>query len=313
MNFAMRNWIVILLIGWLIGATTAPVEAVIIYLKGKEEPVKGHLVRQSPSAVIVSQLQPDGTFAEKNVPRSAIEEMIVTVSEERLGELSHERPKDYRDYAEELAEKREDPDARITAIRLYLIAALLDPEGLGRSSLLGAASLARNEDEDRKFRAAVYLLDPEHDPRLLKTTGKTFAEPGESTEAQRTALEKTLRALRGGTSSYARRMLQRPNVKEQLKIVAHAVSYDELFKACEQTGPISNKMFRLIVKAELALAKMGTTAEPTESDDAGRLRSWSKTMAAGATAPLPSLAIETLVPTVDPRKCHYRDGKWVEP
>ena len=97
------------------------------------------------------------------------------MSEERLAELVRSNPDAYREYAEELAEKRKDPDAQQTSIRLFQMAAVLDPQRLGRSCLLGMVPLARDAAEQRRFRAMAYLLDPDHDPALLQASEQTAA------------------------------------------------------------------------------------------------------------------------------------------
>src|SRR5206468_9849498 len=92
---------------------------------------------------------------------------IITVSPERLAALDPSKPQDYREYAEELAEKQRDPEARDTAIRLYAIAAARGDDNLRHSALLGLIALARNPDEERLFRAAGYRFDSGHELTIL--------------------------------------------------------------------------------------------------------------------------------------------------
>ena len=51
------------------------------------------------------------------------------------------------------------------ALRLFLIAAHLDPQKLGPSSLLGMSLLASTPAEVRKYRAMAFLLDPKGDAK----------------------------------------------------------------------------------------------------------------------------------------------------
>src|SRR6187402_347991 len=143
-----------------------PAFAVVIYKKGSSKPVAGHLVRQNGNEVVVREETSTGN-RDIMVPRSEIEDLIETVSVERLSALDPSRPLDYREYAEELAEKKLDPEARLMAVRLFQIAAWLDPAKTGRGALLGLVSVARPGEEEARFRAAAYLFDPRHDKALL--------------------------------------------------------------------------------------------------------------------------------------------------
>ncbi len=118
-----------------------PAAAVILYLKDQDQPIRGYYVRENEHAVVLLELLPNGSTAERSVPRTQIDDMIRSVSEERLAALRPENPDAYREYAEELAEKRKDPDAQLTGLRLYQMAAVLEPQRLGRSCLLGMVPL----------------------------------------------------------------------------------------------------------------------------------------------------------------------------
>ncbi len=309
----MRYLNLVLLTCCLIAMAPSPCSAVIVLPAGGGKPIKGRLVRMSPEVIVLRVRRPDGSWHERTIDRSGVEDVLVTVSKDRLASLGADRPKDYRDYAEELAEKREDPDARAAAIRLYLIAAYLDPDRLGRSCLLGMTGLARDAEEERKFRAMVYLLDPEHDRRSLRPAAdRALDRPSDDPEA-RDALLKTLRTLRLGRRREALHLAKRPDVTRQLASLADIMTHDELVRAAEGTGKsLSPAMLRKVLTLELALLK--DPAAPIEPAPAkGELPRWSQTIGGGAATPLPSLTLETLVGEFDPRKCHYRDGKWVEP
>jgi len=70
------------------------------------------------------------------IDRAEIEDMIVAVDPRRLGHAPPEN-RTISGLREELAEKREDPDARITAIRLYLHRRLPEPAGVGAQFAAG--------------------------------------------------------------------------------------------------------------------------------------------------------------------------------
>ncbi len=144
-----------------------PVHAVVVLPKGAKQPVMGYLVRQDDRNIVIRQELPGGKRRESSFAKKDLDELIFTVSPERLGALDPAKPQDYREYAEELAEKQRDPEARDTAIRLYAIAAVRGDESLRHGALLGLVALARNADEARLFRAAAYLFSSEHEQSIL--------------------------------------------------------------------------------------------------------------------------------------------------
>jgi hypothetical protein len=285
-------------------------KAVIIIEKNVAEPVRGYLVDANADRVIVDVLLPNGETRQRILPRSSIEEMIQAVSRERLESLRSDRPQDYRDYAEELAGKTNDPDAQRTAIRLYQIAAHLAPEKLGRSCLLGMIALARNREEERKFRAAAYLLDSEHDRSVLRT-GKVGVADGKLSDDQRKQMGLLLRSLREGRVPDARVAARRPALQEPLRQVSPFLvlsDFDEI-----RTGEVlpPHLLFQVLA-AEMALDRVpGDRGIGDLSDDPGArpTSGWSRITDPKQIAPLPVLTFELLT-EFDPRQCHFRNGKW---
>ena len=194
----------------MIGMLASQAAAVTIVLKDGGETIRGILVRKSPTGVTIDVVQSDGEKKRREISMSQIELILDPIKKERLEELNRDRPQSYRDYAEELAEKKSDPDARAMAIRLYLIAAQLAPADLGKSSLLGMAALARNETEQRRFRAMVYLLDERHDKRLLQTApSKPPTASAPVTDAATARVVQALQKLRRGQMKEARVLSRR--------------------------------------------------------------------------------------------------------
>lgn len=235
-------WKTILRCGLALGCllvSASPAAAVIIYVKEQALPIRGYFVREDDQAVTLLELRADGSTTERSIPRSQIEDLIRSVSEQRLSELDPSKPDAYREYAEELAEKRKDPDAQQTSIRLFQIAAVLDPERLGRSCLLGMIPLARSADEQRRFRAMAYLLDPAHDSSLLQSVAQPSATASTSTldEKQAEFLLKSLRMLRQGKRKEALAHARRSKLEERLHLLTEAISYAEFEKACRPTCP----------------------------------------------------------------------------
>lgn len=299
----LRSLVAIL---WLMSGS-APCLAVIIIEKNVTEPIRGFLVEANEMRVVVDVLLPNGETRQRILPRTSVEEMIQAVSRERLEALQKDKPQDYRDYAEELAGKTNDPDAQRTAIRLYQIAAYLAPDKLGRSCLLGMVALARNPDESRKFRAAAYLLDPEHDRSVLRTTTTEKSDHSKLTEEQRQQLRTMLRALREGRANDARAATKKPALQEPLKSIA-TILVPADFSDVRQGEPLAPGLMFKVLAAELVIDPKSESL-PTVSGP--RVASgWSLVTDPKGARPVPVLSLELLT-EFDPRECHYRNGKWV--
>ena len=267
----------------------------------------GFLVYEDQRRIVLRMATPAGESYEREFLRSEIDDVLYTVSAERLEMLRCDDPRGYRDYAEELAEKRQDPEARETAIRLYLIAAYLDTADLGRSSLLGMIDLARTESEQRKFRAMAYLLDPDHDRRVLAPAPAT-ASAAKRDDAARAVLLGALRGLRQGQPSAAQRLLTSPSLKDQLTPFQHVLSYEEL-KAATQAPSLSPHQLQKVLIVELALTQSSADPDPTPQDAAV---SWQQSIRGDGRQPMPVLSLESLT-EFNPRQCRYQNSKWIEP
>src|SRR5262245_65118575 len=86
-----------------------PVHAVVVLPKGAKQPIMGYLVRQDDRTIVIRQDLPDGKSRESSFAKKDLDELIITVSPERLARLDPNKPQAYREYAEELAEKQRDP------------------------------------------------------------------------------------------------------------------------------------------------------------------------------------------------------------
>lgn len=285
--------------------------AAILFLKGTSDALHVRTIRETDTSIVVGVPQADGAFVERVIDRRIVDQFIRTVSTERLTSLDPAKPAMYRDYAEELAEKKIDPDARDAAIRLYLIAAHLDADNLGRSALLGMTSLARSPAEQRKFRAMVYLLDPKHDRSVLRADTPAAAASTSAEEAEgRENLIAALRLLRQGNRRVARRMATRPSVEAALRRWGREFSRDDFLAACDSSEDLDSATLARVIRFELALLGAEDASKPAEAD--GKSAGWSATLAAGDTAPAPTLTLKSLT-EFDPELCVYRDGKWVKP
>jgi hypothetical protein len=279
--------------------------AVVVLKVGAKQPIMGHLVRQDERIVVVREEVPGGDSRETQIPRSQIDELILTVSPQRLAALDPAQPQVYREYAEELAEKRRDPEARDAARRLYAIAAARGGERLRRGALLGLVALARSPAEERRLRAAAFLHDPAHDPAILASP--TPASPLTAPTAPPPAeLAAAVRLIRQGRGAEAAALLQLPQVRRAARTLASALTLAEL-DAAASAATLGDEQLAKILRAELLLE--GTAAPPSRTE---KQPAWSQTIQSGDLVPLPSLSLDKLT-EFDPAECLFRGGKWVRP
>jgi len=217
--------------------TVQPAWAVIVFLKGQDEPLRGYLLSSDDHKVVINELLPDNAVKKRTILRAEIDDVLQTVSFERLESLKPAEPDRYREYAEELAEKSKDPDARVTAIRLFLIAAHLAPERLGRSCLLGMVPLAENDAQQRQFRAMAYLLDATHDPKLLTMPVLSNSPHSDMEPRYGKQLLRVLRKLRQGNRREAASLARRIRLKDRLRELTDTITYEEFDEACSTVCP----------------------------------------------------------------------------
>jgi hypothetical protein len=303
---------VVSLIAFVAGPWTYAANAVVVLPKGSSTPLMGYLLREDETQVVIRH-QVGKAWRETAVPREEIDELIVTVNPERLAELTPDEPQLYREYAEELAEKRRDPEARDAAIRLYAIAATLGDTRLRHSSLLGLVPLARSPEEERRFRAAVYLYDPAHDASVLADTPDHAAASGDATSGSEAAAEvvQAVRLARQGKGSAAKSIAERPAVRAALTgPLAAILPHEELLAAC-RPRPLTEAQLAKLVRAELALDPALAGAAPLAAAAETKPERWSDAAQRGL-APLPALDLDALT-EFDPRASVYRDSNWVRP
>jgi hypothetical protein len=287
--------------------------AIVVLPKGSSKPVMGYLVREDDKTIVVREILPDGKPREQMFQRDQIDELLVTVSPERLTELDPARPQLYREYAEELAEKHRDPEARDMALRLYHMAAVLGDGSLRRGSILGLAALARSPQEERRFRAAAYLYDPEHDAGVLAGEAEARLAPGATASEPLTEVLSALRLIRQGKGSQAKAVLETLAKGDALAGLAKIVTAEELLAAAAAKN-ISDEQLSQLLRSELAIERSlsGRAAESSGDDFALQPASWTAAVKSHGLSALPPLALETLT-EFDPRACLYRDGKWARP
>jgi hypothetical protein len=288
---------------------TSPASGAVVLLKDRSEPVIGALLRDDKDRVVLRTVDTQGKTREESFPRSEVEKVVPAYSTERLAALDPAKPALYRDYAEELRARGRDPEARDMALRLYLTAAWLDRASLGRSSLLGMISLARSPQEERKFRAALYLIDPR--TRLETLQAPTASTPAPTSEEDSAAARELLRAarlLRTGKGATARSIIEKPAVEKLLANYNRIFSKAD-FNAAAGHAMLERRELRQVLLLELELDALLHPAAAT-SEPAASL-AWSRELQGAGGKAVPSLSLETLT-EFDPRQCVWREGKWVE-
>lgn len=309
--------------GWLalvlLCMTVSPLHAVVVLIKGQDEPKVGYLIERTDALLVMQVQQPDGTFQRETFPADQVDAVVQSVSTERLEALSPDQPSAYREYAEELADKRRDPEAADAALRLYAIAAHLDPQGQGRGSLLGMTRLVDDPEKIRRLRAMAYLADPRHDPALLQKTATSAAAPEEDPEQDtlRDDLLLTLRNLRRGNKKEAKQTLDRPEIRAawpaRVPQISLADSLDLAEGTCPgcQTGPAPPYLKPKLIAAELSLLPPVNRPKP-KAAASPQSRPWSELADSQHHKPLATLSLKHLTGH-DPAKSIYRNGKWQAP
>lgn len=202
--------------------------------------VRGFLVEQRPDHVVL-EVDRAGERRRVTIPRDKYEELIRPVDESRLDRLRPDNPDDYRLYAEDLAEKHADPEAREMAIRLYLIAASLDTPRLGRSCLLGMSHLARSAEERARFQAMVFLLDPTHNRKLLARSDAAALPAGDDDQEAAERARAVLRCLRKLDRLQAAELAGDERVAAQLLRARHLLSAEDFELASQRICPFCER------------------------------------------------------------------------
>jgi hypothetical protein len=277
-----------------------------VIIRQGEETFRGYLLKSDESQVVIDEVLPGGKTRRRTFLRSDVR-VLPGVRPDRLASLREDEPKGYFNYADELSAKVEDPDARRTAIRLYLIAAYLDPENLGRSSLLAMASLALTAEEERRYRSMAYLLDGGHDPSLLKPSqvARIDATSGLS-EQQTQFLRRGLRYLWSGRKKAAANFARNDEFRKALAPFDAMLPFGEFVAGTGGSeDQVPQATLRKAILLELALEPIPSATVKGSAD----LENWSDLDWRQPSRSTTALSLETITP-FDPRKSRYREGEW---
>ena len=247
---------------------------------------------------------------ETTIPRSEIEEIIQTVSAERLAALSPREPQLYREYAEELAEKRRDPEAREAAIRLYQIAATLDPQNQGRGSLLGMIALALARGRSAlPSRGLPRRSAPRREPLASDQRQRDDFRRRPPQRTCRTAPSTKARSTRArGASDEVRRAV---GSQRATAILCGTTSHRRVLR-----GLWLFNGQRCAARKAAGFGAFARTALAADSTDThtkrGLATSWRQAIASGQLESVRPATLEALT-EFDPRANLFRDGKWSLP
>jgi hypothetical protein len=337
----MRLWVRPALILVLVAVVPLPAWSIIIETKdGKVH--RGHLVSQDKFQIVI---RPEGQKETAAIRRAEIQNITQDVKPERLKALKPDDPKSYFDYAQELAPKKKDPEARDTALRLLLIAAHLDADKYGYKALTEMSKLARTPEEARAFRAVAFLLDLAADRGTLSKEGPGSAAAGDFLEA--------LEQYRRGKTKEALELAKKKGVADFFAAVPGLMTHKEFVEACEKHPECTAcKQGRLFCKECVGKGKGCTVCKgkgwtvcdtckgeprrvpltPAQLEMILRLQllqekapkgkvdvtpaaqdvKWSQLLRPSQMEPAPVLSLRHLT-EFDPRQSVYNDGKWEAP
>lgn len=302
LRIARAIWFYCVLGGLLFSRLAGEAWAIALFPRTGGPPVVGYLVREDDQALVVREEQPDGSTRETRVLKSQIAERIDAFSPERLEALSPDRPRDYLEYAEELAQRRRDPEARDTALRLYLIAIARGDERVRHSAWRGLVELARTPVQRQTFLAAAawHGVPLEADQTAANATGSR------QRAVARAVLLDALVKLRQGKGREARTRLDHPGVRDEAAALAPWLTWEQLIAACSQ------QELELALLARLLRGELWLRSEAADPSGGTAAPLWSQARGGNGLAPLPSLELDALTP-FDPSECLYRAGRWQRP
>lgn len=212
---------------WLLIVVT-PAWSILIETGPVKRRVGGYLVSDDGKKLVLRVPGDAGTSKVETFDRSKVK-IIHQVDRRRLEALRRDDPSAYREYAEELAKQKADPEAVDLAMRLFLVAAYLDPARNGPSCLLAMSELATNPADARKYRALAFLLDAKRDRSVLKGNG---AAQTDFSEAALKSFQKALKDYRTGDVIDARVLATAKGVGSCFRAVPGMMDQDAFVQAC---------------------------------------------------------------------------------
>lgn len=224
---------------------------------------------------------------------------------ERLESLHPGDPMAYFDLGEEVADLAQTEKEHELAGRLFALAGLLDTPRLGRSACLALANIESEIHIKRRLLAMASLL------------GSAGSRPGLFSRVYEDGFNETIALkvtdafsfYRRGLGARALRQLRKPGVDDMLESLDHLLrgGSARFREDCRLYNGRAKPML-----TEFHLVKMLTVEKAILS---GPERSWSSELLLSRGRPLIEIESDRLdqVLGVDPSRCVYRGGRWVEP
>lgn len=285
-----------------------PTWAIVLLDAATNRQIAGHVVSEDADRITVKVAASgkDETFDRAKI------KIVHQVDRKLLESLTKDNPKGYRDYAEKLAEQKADPEARDTALRLFLIAAYLDPS-LGRNSLLSMSRIAASPDDGRKYRALAFLLDPKGDITLLKEDAVKPVVPTGGSKPSDNDLKFFLLALqkfRQGDFKNALTYAEVKGVDAYFKAAPGKLDYKSFVRAIRDNSKDESLLEKVLAAEIWGLEQ--TPGAPPQPPTKNASASWSSAVNDSGSRGAPILRLE-VISEFDPRKCVYRNGTWELP
>ncbi len=283
-------------------------DADMLIVTTQPEPLYGRLVEQDAGGGIVFQVHSsDPTGGRRlEVASNEVVALVVNIETGRLEQLDPANPEGYRDYAEELAAQKADPEARELAIRLYLIVLVSGDDAMQRSALSGLTPLSRDVDELAAFEMLRFVaggatLDSimATDPAIDRETAGWLLELVQSISRKRSSRSNEL-------LSGIDRGIQQPGIGGAGgSLAALDTSLKELDRLATANELSSSELLKLLtIEQQLIAFERGDPNPIRPATD------WATLAQEPALFPamLPTAATVT---EFDPARNRYRDGQWV--
>ncbi len=279
-------------------ACAPSLQAAIVITTDSEEPLLGYAVERPNGYVISTSNRSDAKTT--LIAKDKIVEVIPTVSYERLAKLSAADPEGCFRYADELFAMNRDPEARDTAIRLYLIAGRAAPDKFARSAVLSLQRLAADGKAAKRV-AAFGMMNRWITADVVVTPDVEVIKPPVPQE-----LLKVLRPLKQGKKAAAMRAWKAsPAAAEQLKRYPLRMTSEDMREALE-ADVLNSRQLTRIVALEVAIEEEGEPVQKTAADS----QPWSGQLVRSKAASVRPLSWESLFDGIDPRDDQFRDGAW---
>ena len=221
---------------------------------------------------------------------------------QQLESLDPDRPIEYFELGEEIADSAQTMRERALARELFGIAGLLDRERLGRSAALAIADLEERAATRQRLRAAAELLADSSQVEQGSSRALETSREG------RLAFCRVLGALRRGDAARAKRHLEKADTKVVVEELAHVLPGGsagldrdlDVYSSGLRPDLNQNEVEAHLVAESVALAP--------------KRASWSVMLRATGSAPLLVIDLERLdrLFGADPTRPFWRDGRWVD-